>query len=373
MERVGDPDAPPSLVIVVDEFAALVQEVPEFVDGVVNVAQRGRSLGLHLILATQRPAGVIKDNLRANTNLRLALRVADEADSTDVLGSAEAASFDASIPGRAVSRTGPAQLVPFQSAYVGGWTSDTPASPAIEVETFGFGAPSRVGGRRRLGGTRARDATDRHPAHRGQHPIRPRQGSTARPASTLATGSGAGLRPCRVAQPPARRRARLRCGGRPRPPRTADCRLPPGSRREPRCLRHRQLWQEHASSRPWPLRQGSPSGVARATCTGWISGPVACRCSRNCLMSEASSPAPITRGSAACSQCCGSASTTGPPATRGSELGRSRITGDWPTMRTSLGSCFSWTVWGPSAPPTRGPSTVACSRCSSRLPPMDGR
>jgi S-DNA-T family DNA segregation ATPase FtsK/SpoIIIE len=140
LERVGDPDAPPSLVIVVDEFAALVQEVPEFVDGVVNVAQRGRSLGLHLILATQRPAGVIKDNLRANTNLRLALRVADEADSTDVLGSAEAASFDASIPGRAVSRTGPAQLVPFQSAYVGGWTSDTPASPAIEVETFGFGA-----------------------------------------------------------------------------------------------------------------------------------------------------------------------------------------------------------------------------------------
>ena len=51
-----------------------------------NVAQRGRSLGLHLILATQRPAGVIKDNLRANTNLRVALRMADEADSTDVVG-----------------------------------------------------------------------------------------------------------------------------------------------------------------------------------------------------------------------------------------------------------------------------------------------
>ena len=60
--------------------------MPEFVDGVVNVAQRGRSLGLHLILATQRPAGVIKDNLRANTNLRVALRMADEDDSVDVLG-----------------------------------------------------------------------------------------------------------------------------------------------------------------------------------------------------------------------------------------------------------------------------------------------
>ena len=55
LERRGEVEAPPSLIIVVDEFAALVQEVPEFVDGVVNVAQRGRSLGLHLILATQRP------------------------------------------------------------------------------------------------------------------------------------------------------------------------------------------------------------------------------------------------------------------------------------------------------------------------------
>ena len=70
LEQAGDPDTPPSLVIVVDEFAALVREVPDFVDGVVNVAQRGRSLGLHLVLATQRPAGVIKENLRANTNLR---------------------------------------------------------------------------------------------------------------------------------------------------------------------------------------------------------------------------------------------------------------------------------------------------------------
>ncbi len=98
LERRGEVDAPPSLIIVVDEFAALVQEVPEFVDGVVNVAQRGRSLGLHLILATQRPAGVIKDNLRANTNLRMALRMADENDSDDVLGSKEAAFFDPALP-----------------------------------------------------------------------------------------------------------------------------------------------------------------------------------------------------------------------------------------------------------------------------------
>ncbi|MCW2497075.1 MAG: hypothetical protein JWQ77_2999 [Jatrophihabitans sp.] len=149
LEEQGVLDAPPSLVIVVDEFAALVSEVPEFVDGVVDVAQRGRSLGLHLILATQRPAGVIKENLRANTNLRVALRVADEDDSSDVLGSPEAAYFDRSIPGRAVSKTGPGRLVPFQAGYAGGRTTDTPPPPELVVEelTFGSGrlwAPSEL-------------------------------------------------------------------------------------------------------------------------------------------------------------------------------------------------------------------------------------
>src|SRR5690606_20823474 len=119
LERRHDPETPPSLVIVVDEFAALVAEVPEFVDGVVNVAQRGRSLGLHLILATQRPAGVIRGNLRANTNLRVALRMADEADSDDVVGSDMAAAFSPDRPGRGVAKLGPGRLQPFQAAYVG--------------------------------------------------------------------------------------------------------------------------------------------------------------------------------------------------------------------------------------------------------------
>ena len=140
LERSSLEDVPPSLVIVVDEFAALVQEVPDFVDGVVDVAQRGRSLGLHLILATQRPAGVIKDNLRANTNLRLALRMADESDSTDVLGSAQAASFDPALPGRAVAKTGPGRLVTFQAGYAGGWTTAEPPPAEIHVEQLSFGA-----------------------------------------------------------------------------------------------------------------------------------------------------------------------------------------------------------------------------------------
>ncbi|MCS6711087.1 FHA domain-containing protein [Brachybacterium sp. EF45031] len=139
LERTGDPEAPPSLIIIVDEFAALAKEIPEFVDGVVDVAARGRSLGLHLILATQRPAGVIKENLRANTNLRIALRMADEADSKDILGDAMAAHFDPSIPGRAAAKTGPGRIATFQTAYAGGWTTDEPERARIDIVERGFG------------------------------------------------------------------------------------------------------------------------------------------------------------------------------------------------------------------------------------------
>lgn len=139
LEQTGDPDTPPALVIIVDEFAALATEVPEFVDGVIDVAQRGRSLGLHLILATQRPAGVIKDNLRANTNLRIALRLNDVDDSMDVVGDSLAAYFPPEIPGRAVAKTGPGRLTSFQAGYVGGWTGDQPDSAPIDIWEFVFG------------------------------------------------------------------------------------------------------------------------------------------------------------------------------------------------------------------------------------------
>lgn len=139
LEKTGDPECPPSLVIIVDEFAALVQEVPDFVDGVVDVAQRGRSLGLHLILATQRPAGVIKDNLRANTNLRVALRMADTDDSVDILGDPMAAHFDSGMPGRGAVKTGPGRIQIFQTGYAGGWTTNRPPRPRIDVAELGFG------------------------------------------------------------------------------------------------------------------------------------------------------------------------------------------------------------------------------------------
>ncbi|WP_313810837.1 FtsK/SpoIIIE domain-containing protein [Glutamicibacter sp.] len=139
LEKRQDPQTPPALVLVIDEFAALAGEVPEFVDGVVDIAQRGRSLGIHLIMATQRPAGVIKDNLRANTNLRVALRMADAADSNDVVEDPVAAGFDPSLPGRGIAKTGPGRLIPFQSGYAGGWTTEQPEAAEVRVEDLRFG------------------------------------------------------------------------------------------------------------------------------------------------------------------------------------------------------------------------------------------
>ena len=140
LQREADPDAPPYLIIIVDEFAALATEVPEFVDGVVDVAARGRSLGLHLILATQRPAGVIKDSLRANTNLRVALRMADEDDASDILGVPDAAYFDPAIPGRGAAKTGPGRIQGFQTGYAGGWTTEKPQRPQIDIVEMAFGS-----------------------------------------------------------------------------------------------------------------------------------------------------------------------------------------------------------------------------------------
>lgn len=140
LEKRQDPETPPALVLVIDEFAALAGEVPEFVDGVVDIAQRGRSLGIHLIMATQRPAGVIKDNLRANTNLRVALRMADVSDSNDVVGDPVAGTFDPSTPGRGIAKIGPGRLVPFQSGYAGGWTTDGPDVAQVRVAELRFGS-----------------------------------------------------------------------------------------------------------------------------------------------------------------------------------------------------------------------------------------
>jgi DNA segregation ATPase FtsK/SpoIIIE, S-DNA-T family len=132
----------PRLVVVIDEFAKMARELPELLTALVDVAQRGRTLGVHLILATQRPAGVVNDHIRTNTNLRIALRVQDAADSTDVIGERAAAELSRHRPGRAYVRLGPDEVVPIQSALITCATDAESDAPA-EVAPFVFGAAPR--------------------------------------------------------------------------------------------------------------------------------------------------------------------------------------------------------------------------------------
>ncbi len=90
--RAGKISKPlPHLFIVSDEFAELKQQQPEFMEKLISAARIGRSLGVHLILATQKPSGVVNDQIRSNTKFRVCLRVQDKSDSMDMLKRGEAA------------------------------------------------------------------------------------------------------------------------------------------------------------------------------------------------------------------------------------------------------------------------------------------
>lgn len=140
----GPQDPPlPRLVLVIDEFAALVAELPDFVAGLVDIARRGRSLGVHLLLATQRPAGVVSAEIRSNTTLRLALRVTDTADSQDVLDAPDAALIPPSLPGRAYARLSAQSLVPFQASRVGGRPPSAQPGGGVVVAPFDWAHAGR--------------------------------------------------------------------------------------------------------------------------------------------------------------------------------------------------------------------------------------
>jgi S-DNA-T family DNA segregation ATPase FtsK/SpoIIIE len=139
-QRAHASDPLPRLVVVVDEFATVAAELPGFVPSLVDVAQRGRSLGIHMLLATQRPAGVVDAKIKANTNLRIALRVQDDSDSVDVIGMRDAATLPRAIPGRAYARFGAGDVVQFQSAYSTG-TSNVRGERVLTAAPWVFGRP----------------------------------------------------------------------------------------------------------------------------------------------------------------------------------------------------------------------------------------
>lgn len=108
----------PHLFIIIDEFAELKREEPDFMKELISVAQVGRSLGVHLILATQKPSGTVDDNIWSNSKFRLCLRVQDKQDSRDMLHKDDAAFITQA--GRGYLQVGNDELYElFQSGFSG--------------------------------------------------------------------------------------------------------------------------------------------------------------------------------------------------------------------------------------------------------------
>lgn len=109
----------PHLIIIVDEFAELKAEQPEFMKELISTARIGRSLGVHLILATQKPAGQVNEQIWSNSRFKICLKVQTQEDSNEVLRSPLAAEIRE--PGRAYLQVGNNEIFElFQSGYSGG-------------------------------------------------------------------------------------------------------------------------------------------------------------------------------------------------------------------------------------------------------------
>ena len=117
--REGKIEEPmPHLFIISDEFAELKAQQPEFMDNLISTARIGRSLGVHLILATQKPSGVVNDQIWSNTKFRVCLKVQDRGDSTEMLKRPDAAEI--TNPGRFILQVGNDEIfVMGQSGWAG--------------------------------------------------------------------------------------------------------------------------------------------------------------------------------------------------------------------------------------------------------------
>lgn len=117
--KLGEAEIPlPHLIIIVDEFAELKAEQPEFMKELISAARIGRSLGVHLILATQKPSGQVNEQIWSNSRFKLCLKVQSQEDSNEVLKSPLAAEIKE--PGRAYLQVGNNEVFElFQSAYSG--------------------------------------------------------------------------------------------------------------------------------------------------------------------------------------------------------------------------------------------------------------
>jgi S-DNA-T family DNA segregation ATPase FtsK/SpoIIIE len=108
----------PHLFIIIDEFAQLKKDQPEFMDELISIAAIGRTLGVHLLLATQKPAGVVDEKIWSNARFRICLRVQDDNDSREMIQIPNASTIN--VPGRAYFQVGNNEVLEyFQSAWSG--------------------------------------------------------------------------------------------------------------------------------------------------------------------------------------------------------------------------------------------------------------
>lgn len=108
----------PHLVIIIDEFAQLKTQQPEFLTQLINVAQVGRSLGIHLILATQKPSGIVDPQIMSNSRFKVCLKVAEKQDSIDMISRPDSAMIK--NPGRMYLQVGYNEIYEcIQSGYSG--------------------------------------------------------------------------------------------------------------------------------------------------------------------------------------------------------------------------------------------------------------
>lgn len=221
----------PRVCLIIDEFRMMMDHAPDSLRELIRLASIGRSLGLHLVLATQRPQGAVSADIRANLGTSIALRVQSELDSLDVIGTSQAAEIPSELPGRAVlakgaSRTliqvadaSSAPLVADDDVRVSVWGEHEPSNERASHEADDSGAHltswcSKVSSAWQTWNAdhEAEVAPDGRPGHPTEWGIELRMGPGLGPRPGPALGlrpglrPGSGPRPRRVLAPPLPRR-----------------------------------------------------------------------------------------------------------------------------------------------------------------------
>ncbi|MHA7143085.1 FtsK/SpoIIIE domain-containing protein [Arthrobacter sp. TmT3-37] len=202
LRAVSPSSCPPRLVVVIDEFRMLSDDVPSAGADLLKLAALGRSLGVHLVLATQRVQGAVPPDMRANLTSTVLLRVQTAMESQELLGSGVAADLPVGTPGRAFLRRGAEPPVAFQVSSCSGATAADLSSGWQDLVTYLGGGAREEPAERPVAGSGREPPSDRQPTRTGRAAPGPGQdrGVLERAAAALAEAA-AGMAAGRPAPP----------------------------------------------------------------------------------------------------------------------------------------------------------------------------